>query len=466
MNITKKFVLGIGSAWMLSAAAFADVPTGGVVQHVPGQVLYQAVLANPATGETYQDGTYTLDVRVWTSETRKNGCLWGAKYTVAVKDGFFSLMLGDTAAAELEPADGEPPTYAKDEFWKALWGETTEDVDRYVGITPHEDSRCVPVNILTEISPRHRLMSVPFAFRAERAHYADASLGDFAVGGDLTVKGAVSFSGGLNVPNTAKPQSFGPIKTSSTDVQISGVSVPVATSPNIYMVGYLLAFQGYGGLTMGSTQGDTVFGISKALKTQGAGSLVAAAAVNTIGGTGVTTLKGGRVALQAKNIRYEQTSGDVSVRGGTGTYIQSPNATIESSGTATFSGNTATFSSSDGGRGLQMSGTTVYGFGNLGWNQNGTTDRPVLYKTVSYTVGGGSRGAYVALSTWISQSYLDRYRWFVAGWYTGSRRPAASVRVVNNNSSLLVWKHIDNVSQSYTFEVVLVGFAKDWCQGL
>jgi len=465
MNITQKIALGLGIALNFSAVSFAGVPEEGVVEHVPDQISYQAVLADPVSGQRYRDGVYTLDVRIWNSETRKTGCLWGAKYTVAVRDGFFSLMLGDPAAADFEPADGAMPQFAKDELWKALWGENEEDADRFLGITPHEDERCVPLNVLSEISPRQRLTAAPFAHRAHRAHYAESSREDFTVPGKLTVAGSATFSGGLSAPSAGATQNLGSIQASATDVLVGGVTVPLATSPNIYAVGYLLTFQSVGDLLLGSTQSDTVFSVQRNLTARGDGSLVAAAAVNTIGGTGKTTLKGGRVVLQSKDIRYEQGAVGVTVSGGSEFVVRSPQTEIEGTGGVTFRGAEAGVYSVNGSRFLAMNGANALGQGTLKWEQDGTADQPIIHKTVSCPVSKNDHGQRFPLSNWIDQAYLERYRWFVAGWRTTSRRPASAVRV-EDNSQLLVWKHRSYCGEANTFEVVLIGFAKDWCQGL
>lgn len=134
-RVIKTIAVAAFAAVAVPSLTSAAVPTTSVTQTVPGTMNYQGYLADPSTGNPYVDGIYTLDIRIW-SASSGGTCLWGGKYSVYVKDGYFNIMLGDSSAQALTSSDGTTPTYGNTLLWKALWGSSATDTTRYLGVTP------------------------------------------------------------------------------------------------------------------------------------------------------------------------------------------------------------------------------------------------------------------------------------------------------------------------------------------
>ena len=105
----------------LTTAAFAAAPTSAT-QFTPKLMNYQGYLANPSTGAAYTDGIYELDVRLYRSQTGGTA-IWGARYSVYVKGGYFNIMLGDSNASRIysTTSNSSYPTYNITELRRALW---------------------------------------------------------------------------------------------------------------------------------------------------------------------------------------------------------------------------------------------------------------------------------------------------------------------------------------------------------
>lgn len=303
-KLAQTFVIAALAALVTPNVAFASVPATAT-QNVPGQMNYQGVLRDPSTGAPYADGIYTLDLRIWSnaSSTSSSGCLWGGQYSVYVKDGYFNVMLGDSAGKNLTA--GATGTYKNDELWKAMWGKD-DTATYYLGVTPHEDSRNAVITSPSEILPRQQLLSSPFAFRAQHAKYADRSnASTFTVETNLTVSGSTTLNGAITIngnitANGTGTQKFGPISTTSTQVSLTGYTTkPTASNyssiPTVYDVGRFLYFYSYSDIQLASTAGNIslVTPSSGAVAVSG-GEFKSTAVNNTIGNTsGTTTISGG-----------------------------------------------------------------------------------------------------------------------------------------------------------------------------
>lgn len=210
--------LALAAAFTLTADNYtpSSIPSGLTEPDVtPGEINYQGLLRNPKNGDLYKDGIYNLECRIYTQES--NGTpLWGASYSAYVKDGYFNLMLG-TAGAALSGC-----TYGPTSLWKALW-YTTGSRDLYLGVTPRQGPDGVALVSPQEIKPRQKLLTAPFAFRAQKAQYADAAPGNFNVGGNLEVAGNVTVANG-------KKLTLKNISASDSDVKIGNSSTSPATT--------------------------------------------------------------------------------------------------------------------------------------------------------------------------------------------------------------------------------------------
>lgn len=390
----KKSIATIIVGTALSAAvplfSSAAVPATAT-QTVPGTMNYQGYLADPSTGAPYADGIYTLECRLYNAATG-GACLWGGQYSAYVKDGYFNIMLGDSAATALTTYP--PPTYANGDLWKALWGSSPTDTLRYLGVKPLQDAKHATIAQPIEITPRQQLLSSPFAFRAERAQYADGSKEAFEVGGNLTVSGSATFSGAINATSTGT-QKLGPIQTSSSSVNL-GNGNTTATVANraflpssVYDVGQTLYFKSYYSMYFQSTAGNMEFSVPSGYKmyATGSGSFVSDVPVNTIGGSSTTTIKGNSVNVSAT---------------GSATFAGSTGATVGKSGASTtITGSNVTINPSGN---LYLKGMMYY------QNASGSNIRPFIYKSVSGTITKGSNSG----DTTIGDG--NDYRWVIVGY--------------------------------------------------
>lgn len=283
--------------------AHAAVPSS-ITQSVPGKMNYQGYLQDVAGGYAYQDGVYTLDCRIYNSETGGT-CLWGGRYRAYVKNGYFNIMLGDENSTQgLDDMSNVTYTNAGD-LWKALWGANDTDTTRYLGVTVHQDASGYDVENPTEIMPRQQLLTSPFAFRAQSAKYASESMGDFTVGGNLTVNGTTTFSGTINAQSGT--QQIGPIRANATNINL-GNGYTAATADTkasiptyLYGVANYLYFYSYYSMNFKPTAGHINFTVPSGydMKVTGAGDFISDVPVNTIGGSGATTISGSSTTIKS-----------------------------------------------------------------------------------------------------------------------------------------------------------------------
>jgi hypothetical protein len=220
--------LALAAAFTLTADNYtpSSIPSGLTEPDVtPGEINYQGLLRNPKDGNLYKDGIYTLECRIYTDESTGTP-LWGASYSAYVKDGYFNLMLGSADGATLSGC-----TYGPTSLWKALW-YTTGRRDLYLGVTPRQGADGSALVSPQEIKPRQKLLTAPFAFRAQKAQYADAAPGNFNVGGNLEVAGNVTVTSGkkLTLKNISASDSdikIGTSKTSPATTTLQGRTVTI-----------------------------------------------------------------------------------------------------------------------------------------------------------------------------------------------------------------------------------------------
>ena len=448
-TVMKTLVVAALAAVATPAFTLAAVPSSAT-QNVPGTMNYQGYLADPTTGAAYADGVYTLDIRIWNSDvsTTASACLWGGRYSVYVKDGYFNLMLGDSSAAELTSADGVLPTYKNADLWKALWGASATDTVRYLGVTPRQNANHANITSPTEIAPRQQLLTSPFAFRAQHAQYADQAQAGFSVPGNLTVSGSAKVSGTISGQIAASAgSSLGPVKTSSSTVNL-GNGYTSATSENasslpatVYGVGRSLYFYSYYGMYFKPTAGNMNFTVPSgySMNVTGAGTFKSDAVNNTIGGTGATKISGrGTSSLDLKG------SGAMTI--------------ASTGGNATLEGVMTTVSSTDNDLWLKSSADINFDCSNLYFSDSGSWNRPIKILKVNVTIPAGQKVAYTTLDESV-------YTWMVGGWAQASANPVpagnslvcVACMSVGNSRKLILELNKSHGAATVVY-VTLVGF--------
>ena len=487
-RVIKTIAVAAFAAVAVPTLTSAAVPTTSVTQTVPGTMNYQGYLADPSTGNPYVDGIYTLDIRIW-SASSGGTCLWGGKYSVYVKDGYFNIMLGDSSAAALTSSDGTVPTYGNTELWKAMWGSSATDVTRYLGVTPRQNASHATISSPSEISPRQQLLSSPFAFRAERAQYADGSQTDFKVPGNLTVSGTTTFTGGTTfngaiTATSTGTQKFGKIQTTSSSVNL-GNGYTSATSSNrtslptyVYDVGQYLYFYSYYSMNFAPTAGNVNFTIPSAyrMNVTGSGSFVSDAKVNTIGGTGATTIKGSTVGVNGTTMTTVGQDGSGTV------YVKGSDVFVRASGNANIHGAGATLHATNGYARVYSDTGCVYldpkttscvaGQGKLRWatgtsSSGSYSPAPIQLKTVtvSLTMGTTALNSRRVYSGSMALADTANYVWTVAGFSISSTRVVAN-EVEVSGSNLRVYAEGPVETSEVGCHVQLMGINKNWVDDL
>ena len=249
--VVKSMCAAIAAA--VAAGVFAAVPSS-ITKFVPETMNYQGYLANPSSGTAYTDGIYTLDCRLYRSASGGTA-IWGARYSVYVKGGYFNIMLGDSAGQAIKSTvtGTASTTYSPTELWKALWYDSaaSEKNNLWLGVTPHQTSTGSAVSSLSEISPRQQLLAAPYAFRAQAAEYAEQSIGAFKVNGALTVTGSVTFPSAYTLP-------FVKVQTSPKQLTLGGTSA-AASNPSVYAYASNMYNYAYYNMTFSTTAGNIKF---------------------------------------------------------------------------------------------------------------------------------------------------------------------------------------------------------------
>jgi hypothetical protein len=121
-----------------------------VAPSIPQRINYQAVLKNKSTGQILPDGNYSVTFRLYTASTG-GSALWSETTTVTISNGILNYQLGSAVSLTL-----------------------AFDQNYYLGIQVSGDS---------EMSPRERLTSVGYAYRAANANSANNATYATYVGG-------------------------------------------------------------------------------------------------------------------------------------------------------------------------------------------------------------------------------------------------------------------------------------------
>jgi hypothetical protein len=112
---------------------------GVICYAIPQRINYQGVLKNKATGQILPDGSYGVTFRLYTASTG-GSAVWTESATVTISNGILNYQLGSAVALAL-----------------------SFDASYYLGVQVSGDS---------EMSPRERLTSVGYAYRAADADNA------------------------------------------------------------------------------------------------------------------------------------------------------------------------------------------------------------------------------------------------------------------------------------------------------
>ena len=274
---------------LVIAQAQAAVP-GSPVQHTPGQINYQGKLVNSG-GSNYVDGVYTFDIRLY-RVANSGTAIWGGTYSTYVKGGYFNIMLGGATGAALAGS-----TYTHTDLWKALWPDSAtapaEKNSLYLGITPYQDQNNVLITPASraELAPRQNLLAAPYAFRAQTSEYANQSITDFAVNGNLTA----TFLSVGTTPILRTYEEGSPL--------IPHVVIGLGRTPECHVVltsKDLDLDAGTGSLTLNSQSGIFVDAVNAVdIEAQTTASLKGASGVNINGSTGLVDIKG--LAVRGQN---------------------------------------------------------------------------------------------------------------------------------------------------------------------
>lgn len=288
-NTIKSIFAAVAATFAVSV--FATAPSASeIAQFVPDMMNYQGYLANPSTGAAYTDGIYELDIRLYRSQTGGTA-IWGARYSVYVKGGYFNIMLGDSNASRIysTTSNSSYPTYNITELRRALWNDTSvsQNYNLWLGVTPRQSPTHASIANPTEIAPRQQLLAAPYAFRTMSAKYAEASYGDFTVDGKLTVSGSLQFPSSY---------SFNGVSYISSMMKLAGTS-QTSSNPSLYLYGNYMYLYPYGKveikpqsgnivMTVGSSYSAEISGGSKFSASGTQVSLSSAGGGTTIGSTG------------------------------------------------------------------------------------------------------------------------------------------------------------------------------------
>ena len=434
---------------LAAGISFADdyspskVPTGATSPDVmPGVVNFQGLLRDPATGNPYKDGIYTLECRLYTALTGTKA-IWGAKYQAYVREGYFNIMLGSTGTP-LGGCTYQNPT----DLWKALW-YSGDNRELYLGVTPWQgaDGQTIAdADKRKEITPRQQLLAAPFALRAQKAQYADAAVTDFKVPGDLTVAGQIKNADG---------SAFGlkNVKAGDTTLQLGNDT----TSPYETKV-----FGSVVSLTSGSTMAFN----------PGANLNVELAAGKNLAVYG----NNGEVWINDAS-RVEVQGGEIELRWGAAGTVHSGGIAVKKDEDAIkLSAKTVLMksTSSNVDRGLLQAGDNGFiGFGNITWGTDGgSSGRPFVLGTVTVDLPKDAYYTDVTISSKLSEARNENdYRWMIVGYEivrsssmsdSQWRSPELREMVISNNKWIRV-RVDESISVARQFKVQLLGINAKWC---
>ena len=373
MKTTIKSVLAAIAA-TFAASVFAAVPSS-ITKFVPEMMNYQGYLANPSTGAAYTDGIYDIECRLY-RQASGGTAIWGAKYSVYVKDGYFNIMLGDGTAADVKSTVGgsSSPTYAKDALWKALWYDSSvsEKNNLWLGVTPLQSSTHATIASPVEISPRQQLLAAPYAFRAQSAKYADAAQGDFTVSGALTVNGSISLPSTYQIKHLKATSNSLILGYQSGYAQSSGPAITNAASYYGVLSYYDQKYT--------SGNGNIIFGLSSSKSFQ----------FNT----------GAFAVTNSQSISLHNNNSDLTMRAND-TKLAGSYTTVSSINTTTITGRYAKVASQYSVTLAPATNDYVYGQGKVAWKLLGSTAsnrQPMILESYQVPITAGNNYAKMDLT--------------------------------------------------------------------
>ncbi len=180
-------------------------PIGAQTSAVPDQISYQGFVTdaggNPIGNTTPENRTIVF--RIWDhpTNTAAPNLIYSEQQVVTISKGEFSVLVGDGIAVTGETNKGKPTVTIPTAF-----GGTT----RFIGISVYESNG----NVAPEISPRQRVVSSAYAYRARFAETlgsnggtAISTLNDGRVGvGNTNPPSLFTITGANTSTSTSTPQ--------------------------------------------------------------------------------------------------------------------------------------------------------------------------------------------------------------------------------------------------------------------
>ena len=138
-----------------SFIAVLFMPAAAFGQEVPELINYQGMLTDSSGTAVEPDGIYTVEFRIWShsTETEAQYLVWGRIVEATVIKGHFNVILSDDSPPIAVPTGVNSLRYAFNEE------------ERYLGITIINTPEG-PVSAPTQIEPRQRILSTPYALRS------------------------------------------------------------------------------------------------------------------------------------------------------------------------------------------------------------------------------------------------------------------------------------------------------------
>jgi hypothetical protein len=255
--------IGISLVLMaLSGVAHAGAPPASLVM-IPPQINYQGRLVTTANAP-YLDTTHTIDLVLY--PTASGGArIWGERYSVLTRDGYFSVNLGSGGTAI--PGVTNPP------IWQVLWKADGASPDTFfMALTVRTETNGTVLATPAEATPRQQFLTSPFAYRAHQSVYATRADGLFGAPQGVQTPSLSSTTNeiGVSVPMRVNGANGGTVFANL--VQAHGASPGLRLlntgGPMALGVNYL------GGLIFGGVSHATEIYIGSQSNSAGAGSQI------------------------------------------------------------------------------------------------------------------------------------------------------------------------------------------------
>jgi hypothetical protein len=185
-------------------------------QTVPNLINYQGRLTDQ-TGAPLSPGAYSIQFRLWDTPTGSNVLLWAQQQNVTVQsNGVFNVILGAPGGGTIQ---GAAP----------LVNDLTlafTNSNRFLGVTVVVSNGIQAVS-LSEILPRQKILSVPFAVQAQNAQLATTVVPGSITTASLTpglIQGTNIAEGAITWAKLALRQ------TLTNSVGVGGIAVTASTN--------------------------------------------------------------------------------------------------------------------------------------------------------------------------------------------------------------------------------------------